>query len=173
MELHGIHVCVTLYDIWRVVIDQWSSLSQFYLEGSDWLTRSVWDSPENLPRSSTRSTRTSHSSGWSKRTKYAFKQFSRWQFHRIHPANSSQNCVNFHKHANKPFFRFSQQNWIFSTCDKLLIFQRPKLIWSLDTRALIEYMTSGDCMALVLGRFCLHKYYQSLLKMISYRKTSN
>ena len=41
------------------------AITQFSLEGSDWLTRSVWDSPESSLRSSTRSMRTSHSSGWS------------------------------------------------------------------------------------------------------------
>ena len=41
------------------------AINQFSLEGSDWLTRSVWGSPESLLRSSITSMRTSHSLGWS------------------------------------------------------------------------------------------------------------
>ena len=54
-------------------------------------------------------------------------------------------------------FKFNRVNfhepWTISLGLSTTLNQTPEKIWSLDIRSLIEYMTSGDCMALVLGRY--------------------
>ena len=60
------------------------------------------------------------------------------------------------EHADKPFFRSSSSHefMLIRLCCHPLELCHPSKIRSpsMVSRSLIEFMTSGDCMALVLGR---------------------